>query len=172
MQSESEQRHVLSAMITPAAPERWALRTYEKIHIINVKERISEITNRVGVRPCTHLNCAVHKLQNAEKSDIDTHLLNKGTSTSINHQNEWRFPFFHFAGGFVSFATRVSLRRIDVSIAQIGIGVINILSDRTTVWWNSKESLSMVVPILFEKFVWDLSNSSSTAKHCGNEEKC
>jgi len=44
MQSESEQRHVLSAMITPAAPERWALRTYEKIHIINVKEKISEIT--------------------------------------------------------------------------------------------------------------------------------
>jgi len=35
MQSVSEQRHVLSAMITPAAPERWALRTCERKHRID-----------------------------------------------------------------------------------------------------------------------------------------
>lgn len=38
MQSVSEQRHVLSAMITPAAPERWALRTYEREHRIDKKK--------------------------------------------------------------------------------------------------------------------------------------
>jgi hypothetical protein len=32
--STSEQRQVLSAMMTPAAPERWALRTFRKNMVI------------------------------------------------------------------------------------------------------------------------------------------
>ncbi len=91
-----------------------------------------------------------------------THLFDKSARTAINHQNKRFLPFFHHTVRIV-FATGVSLLRVD-GITQLVVSVVNILCDRSTVWWDSEKGLSVIVSLRFEKIVGDLSNSKAKIK--------
>ena len=86
---------------------------------------------------------------------MDPYLFDKGAVAAVYHENVRRLPFLHFAIR-VFFSTGVSFRGVDDWVTQLVVGVINVLRDRSTVWWDSKESLSVVIPFRYEEFVRDL----------------
>ena len=85
-----------------------------------------------------------------------TDLLDKGTPTTVDHEDVRSLPGLHalFA---VLFAFWKSAARVDVRVAQVGIRVIDILGNGAAVRRHSKERFTMVVTLLLEQRVRDLS---------------
>ena len=72
------------------------------------------------------------------------HLLHKGTSAPIDHENVRAGPRQHVAV-IVLGSDGIALPRIDCGIAQIAIGVVQILLQRATVRGYTEEGLPVVV---------------------------
>jgi hypothetical protein len=83
-----------------------------------------------------------------------THLLDKCAATSINHENIRRLPSQAFS--FIVCISGVSLGSIHVGVTKIRVGIVDILCNRSTIGWYTKQRLSMIVSILPEQTVRDL----------------
>jgi hypothetical protein len=84
-----------------------------------------------------------------------THLLDKGTGPSVDHQNVGRLPARHLSA-CVLVTSRVPLGSVYVGIAKIIVGVVNVLRNGSSVRWDSKQCLPMIVSVLSKKTVGDL----------------
>jgi hypothetical protein len=124
VQVVSAQRQLLSAIKTAAAPERWALRTCHT--------RNSSIDGES--RTCTSRTANLLPL-------FRTYLLDKRTVATIQHENVGSRP------GSVVWAARIALSGVNILIAQGAVGVVDILGNRSTVGRNTKESLTVLVPV-------------------------
>jgi hypothetical protein len=84
-----------------------------------------------------------------------THLLDEGTATAVDHQNIRCLPTRHLA--ILIFITfRITLGCVNIRVTKIIIGVVHILGDGSPVWWDSKECFSMIVSFLLKEKVRDL----------------
>ncbi len=78
-------------------------------------------------------------------------LLYEGTGSTIDHEDEWRWPWF------VVFASGVAFGGIDdVFVAKVGAGVEEGLGDGSAVGWTAEEGFAVIVASIFEKIFGDL----------------
>jgi len=77
-------------------------------------------------------------------------LLDKSALTTIHHQNVRSGP------DFIIRAAGISLGGVNILIAQGIVGVIDVLSNRTTVGGDSKEGFTVIITIFRVKTVGNL----------------
>jgi hypothetical protein len=98
----------------------------------------------------------LERQQRQFSSFYGTHLFYKGATTSIHHQNVRRRPGFHLSSLFG--ASGISSSGVHIRITQIRIRIVHVLSNRTTIGWDSKQSLPVIVSFLPEQTVGNLSS--------------
>jgi hypothetical protein len=84
-----------------------------------------------------------------------TNLLDKGTSTAIYHENEWRRPRFHFPS-FSHGPGGITLAGINAGLAKIGIRIVKVCGNGSTVRGHTKERLPVIISLFAEQTVRNL----------------
>jgi hypothetical protein len=92
-----------------------------------------------------------------------THLFDKGTGPSVDHQNVGRLPARHLPARILV-TSRVPLGCVYIGIAKIIVGIVNILCDGSSVRWDSKQCLPMIVSVLSKKTVGDLESKEASGE--------
>jgi hypothetical protein len=80
--------------------------------------------------------------------------LHKGTLSTVHHENVGRRPGLHDT--VFLFTLGISLGGVNISVAELRVGIVDLLRNRTSVWRISKESFTVGVSILLVEAVWDL----------------